>query len=116
MSGRRSMNRVRRVVCNRVAWAAAAAAAALCGVPPRAMALQNTQPATTVPAAATTAPAGAQSLKVVVVEVVGAVAASVDGKKWMPAKVGMELGEGAQFRTGFKSSVTCIIPPDQTFK
>ena len=28
----------------------------------------------------------------------------------------MELDEGAQFRTSLKSSVTCIIPPDQTFK
>lgn len=118
MSGRRTMNRVRRVVCNRVACAAAAVAAVLCGAAPRAMGLQNTQPAapaaTTVPAAAPAA--GTQSLKVVVVEVTGKVAASTDGKKWVEAKVGMELGEGAQFRTGIKSSVTCIIPPDQTFK
>src|SRR5689334_18123548 len=120
MSGRHSMNRVRRVVCHRVAWAAAAVAAALCAAPPRALALQNTQPAAAAPAttgpAAAPAAAGSQSLQGVGVEVTGAVAASADGRKWVPAKVGMELGEGAQFRTGFKSSGTCIIPPDQTFK
>lgn len=33
---------------------------------------------------------------------------------WQEAKVGMELGPGAEFRTGPRSSVRFNIPPDQT--
>ncbi len=33
---------------------------------------------------------------------------------WKPAKVGMVVGEGAEFRTGPKSAVRFEIPPDQT--
>ena len=75
-------------------------------------------PAAPSPATVPAAPAGdAESLKVVVAEVVGKVAVSTDdAKTWKPATVGLEVGQGAQFRTGLKSSVTCVIPPDQTFK
>lgn len=34
---------------------------------------------------------------------------------WLVAAQGMEAMEGAEFRTGPHSSVTCIIPPDQIF-
>lgn len=78
----------------------------------------SAQPAPAAPATVPSAPAAgdAQHLKVVIQEVVGMVAVSMDGKSWKPAKVGMELDEGASFRTGLKSSVTCAIPPDQVFK
>ena len=60
--------------------------------------------------------AGAAAMNVVVLEVKGTVQASTDeGKSWVPAKAGLELPQGASFRTGFKSSVTCGIPPDQGF-
>ncbi len=36
-----------------------------------------------------------------------------DTDPWKPAKVGMTLGEGAEFRTGPKSAVRFQIPPDQ---
>jgi hypothetical protein len=34
---------------------------------------------------------------------------------WQAAKVGMVVDEGAEFRTGPRSSVRCTIPPDQSF-
>lgn len=37
-----------------------------------------------------------------------------DDKPWQPAKQGMTLGEGAEFRTGPRSAVQFMIPPDQT--
>ena len=38
-----------------------------------------------------------------------------EGKAWVAAREGMRVGPGAQFRTGFRSSVTCVMPPDQQF-
>jgi hypothetical protein len=35
---------------------------------------------------------------------------------WKECVVGLELGEGAAFRTGLNSSVTIVIPPKQTIK
>jgi len=74
-------------------------------------------PAQPAPATSPAAPtAGAAALDVVVLEVKGTVQASTDdGKTWTPAKPGMHLTEGASFRTGFHSSVTCGIAPDQGF-
>ena len=37
-----------------------------------------------------------------------------DDQPWMRAQVGMVLDEGATFRTGLRSSVRFVIPPDQT--
>jgi hypothetical protein len=104
--------------------AAAAAVALMLGHSPAFALLQNTQPAlppTTTPVLAplpTPGPgAPAEALPVMVVEVVGKVSVSTDeGKTWKPALVNMKLSQGAQFRTALRSSVTCLIPPDQTFK
>ncbi len=72
-------------------------------------------PATT-PAAPVTAPAEGAALDVVVLEIKGTVQVSTDNEKtWTPAKVGQHLPQGASFRTGFRSSVNCGIPPDQGF-
>jgi hypothetical protein len=38
-----------------------------------------------------------------------------EDKPWHNAVVNMVLSEGAELRTGPHSSVTCVIPPDQTF-
>lgn len=65
---------------------------------------------------APTTQGGVASLKVTVVEVTGNVQVRSDeGQAWQPAKAGMEVGEGAEFRTGPRSSVRCTIPPDQSF-
>jgi hypothetical protein len=83
-----------------------------------------TAPITTPTAAPTATPAPAPattqqqtgSLKVTVVAVSGAVQVrSADDQPWQPAKVGMVVDEGAEFRTGPRSSVRCTIPPDQSF-
>jgi hypothetical protein len=68
------------------------------------------------PQAAATAPGPAVEAMVInVVEVKGLVQVREgEGKPWKPAKVGMVLDQGAEFRTGPRSSVTCQIPPDQT--
>jgi hypothetical protein len=71
-------------------------------------------PAQPVPPASP--PADGATLDVVVLEVKGTVQASTDdGKTWSPAKTGLHLPQGASFRTGFRSSVTCGIAPDQGF-
>ncbi len=78
------------------------------------LAAQDT-PANEPASAPATAEAGSGAMKVVVAEVKGLVQVRAnDGAGWEPAKVGMELTEGAEFRTGTRSSVTCVIPPDQT--
>lgn len=67
--------------------------------------------------AAASAPAGeAQgAMKIVVNEVKGLVQVrTAPDQPWKKAEAGMELTEGAEFRTGPKSSVVCTIPPDQT--
>lgn len=79
--------------------------------------------ATTLPAGiapAATAPAATQqvsgSLQATVVDVSGNVQVRAgDDKPWQPVKVGMVVDEGAEFRTGPRSSVRCTIPPDQSF-
>jgi hypothetical protein len=104
--------------------AAAAVVAMMLGQSPAFALTQNTPPAgapTTTPVLAplpTTGPgAAAEALPVLVVEIVGKVSVSTDeGKTWQPATANMKVSQGAQFRTGMRSSVTCVIPPDQTFK
>ena len=68
------------------------------------------------PAGPSTAPAASapESLEVDVVDVKGLVQVRSDADHpWTAAKVGMTVGQGAEFRTGPRSSVTCQIPPDQ---
>jgi len=75
---------------------------------------QPAAPAVAPPPA--TSPADGAALDVFVTEVMGTVQASRDdGKSWTPAKTGLHLSGGASFRTGFRSSVTCGIAPDQSF-
>ncbi len=51
---------------------------------------------------------------VTVVSVTGMVQARVAADKpWKPAKVGMKLPQGAEFRTGLRSQVVIVIPPNQ---
>lgn len=57
----------------------------------------------------------ADALKATVTAVNGTVQVrSGEDQKWDWVKIGMELGEGAEFRTGPKSAVQFKIPPDQT--
>src|SRR5688500_11420799 len=39
---------------------------------------------------------------------------TAEDQPWKAAAVGMELDEGAEFRTGPRSAVQFVIPPDQT--
>jgi hypothetical protein len=82
----------------------------------RAGAFQDSRPTPAPDAPATSQAAGSESMTVIITDIVGMVQVSEDGKSWKRAEKGMRLGEGASFRTGLKSSVTCVIPPDQTFK
>ncbi|MDB5292926.1 MAG: hypothetical protein JWL69_4167 [Phycisphaerales bacterium] len=79
----------------------------------------------TVPAGAQNGPAsapasapvvaGVQQMKIIVAEVKGLVQVrTAEDAPWQAAKAGMELDQGAEFRTGPRSSVVCQIPPDQT--
>lgn len=96
---------------------------ALAAVPPLVSA-QDTQPAEATPPAsqpATTVPAGdadapdGERLRVIVQEVKGLVQVRQSpDQPWTKAAARMELGEGAEFRTGPRSAVVCTIPPDQT--
>jgi hypothetical protein len=63
-----------------------------------------------------TTQAAAVSLQLTVVEVSGNVQVrSGGGEPWRSVAIGMQLDEGAEFRTGPHSSVRCTIPPDQSF-
>lgn len=59
--------------------------------------------------------ADAETMTVVVTAVRGMVQVRADeNAKWQRAKPGMELTQGAEFRTGPRSAVEFKIPPDQT--
>src|SRR6202035_1580457 len=74
----------------------------------------QTAPVATAPSAASQP--DAIGLRAVVVEVHGMVQIRANARApWQTAGQGMEAGEGAEFRTGPHSSITCVIPPDQTF-
>src|SRR5437870_4287929 len=61
------------------------------------------------------APASTDHLKATVTGVEGLVQVrAADDQPWQKASVGMEVGENAEFRTGPKSAVRFVIPPDQT--
>src|SRR5687768_2689899 len=80
----------------------------LCAVAPAVAPAQETAPATT----RATTQAG---LTAVGTGVDGIVQVRADeGSPWQGARVGMEVGEGAEFRTGPRSAVRFEIPPGQT--
>ncbi len=66
------------------------------------------------PASAPTAPV---SLSVIITGVEGplAQARADENSPWQKATVGMKLTEKAEFRTGIRSAIRFVIPPDQTF-
>jgi hypothetical protein len=72
---------------------------------------------TTRPSAmASSQPGGTVSMNIYVVAVKGLVQVRVaQDQPWLVASKDMVLSEGAELRTGPHSSVTCFIPPDQTF-
>jgi hypothetical protein len=56
------------------------------------------------------------SMKIYITSVSGLVQVrDGEGQPWRAAAVQMVVSEGAELRTGPHSSVTCVIPPDQTF-
>lgn len=56
------------------------------------------------------------TMKVYITEVKGLVQVrDTDTQPWRTAAAKMIVTQGAEFRTGPHSSVTCVIPPDQTF-
>jgi hypothetical protein len=72
---------------------------------------QNTQPSTSV---ATTGP-NVEELKATVTGVQGHVRVRLsEDAAFQPAKVGMVVGQNAEFQTGPRSAVQFVIPPDQT--
>jgi hypothetical protein len=73
------------------------------------------QPATAPSEGDAAGAAEGERLRVIVEEVKGLVQVREGAAQpWKRASVGMELGEGAEFRTGPRSAVVCTIPPDQT--
>lgn len=56
------------------------------------------------------------SLRITIDDVTGNVQVrGSETEAWQKAKVGAEVAEGAEFRTGPRSSIRCSIPPDQSF-
>ena len=104
--------------CKLICVALFAVGVAFLAAPARAALFAEGQagPATNAAALPGAATQGAvTSLKVTVVDVSGNVQVrSGDEQPWQVAKVGMEVNEGAEFRTGLRSSVRCTIPPDQS--
>lgn len=103
---------------NRLLMAASVVATGLVSAAIPAFAVPATAPAA-APATRAALPGDNGSvvaLRVVVAAVQGMVQVrDAADQPWRKAEVGMEVGENAEFRTGPRSSVTCQIPPDQTF-
>jgi hypothetical protein len=74
---------------------------------------------TAAPAAdggATSQPQADGGMKIYITAVSGLVQVrDAADQPWRAAAAQMEIAEGAELRTGPHSSVTCVIPPDQTF-
>jgi hypothetical protein len=100
------------------------AAAAILSTAVRSFALES--PATSAAVAPATSPAGgpatapgagpggAIELSVTITSVKGMVQVRLaEDQPWKPAKPGMKLGQGAEFRTGLRSAVQFVIEPDQ---
>jgi hypothetical protein len=85
--------------------------------PPPPVFLAMQQPAATQPAGgANPTPENPADLKIVVTGVEGDVQVrATPDAKWEPAKVDMRLTGTAEFRTGVRSAVRFVIPPDQTY-
>lgn len=68
------------------------------------------------PAPATPAASANGAMAIVIADVAGNVQVRPDpNATWKKAEKGMAVAQSAQFRTGPRSSVTCVIAPDQTF-
>jgi hypothetical protein len=76
----------------------------------------QTAPSTESVAGAPSTQPASGAMKVYITEVKGLVQVR-DGEAdaWRAAKAQMIISQGAELRTGPHSSVTCVIPPDQTF-
>ncbi|MDP9172458.1 MAG: hypothetical protein M3O30_01140 [Planctomycetota bacterium] len=74
-------------------------------------------PATTASAdLPSTQPASDGAMKIYITTVSGLVQVrDAETQPWRAASVHMRISQGAELRTGPHSSVTCVIPPDQTF-
>src|SRR5437763_1270664 len=77
-------------------------------------AAQQSRPTAATQAVATAPVEGAEvqgSLQGTITEIKGMVQVrSADDQKWVPATVGMAVGEGTEFRTGPRSAVRVVIP------
>src|SRR5215212_10928391 len=71
--------------------------------------------ATSANALQSTGPAASQPMQITITGVEGMVQVREGSDKpWQKATVGMNVSEGAEFRTGPRSAVRVLIPPDQT--
>src|SRR4051794_29077684 len=62
-----------------------------------------------------TGPATTQAMQITITGVEGMVQVRESSDKaWQKAVVGMNVTEGAEFRTGIKSACRIFLPPDQT--
>ena len=99
------MSKRRLTTSARPVRSALIAAAALLAFPPGARA-QDTRPAP-----ATTG----EPLVATITAIKGVVQVrDSEDQPWKPAAVGMDVDEGAEFRTGPRSAVQFVVPPDQT--
>ena len=72
--------------------------------------------AATGPSPAASQPGANGPMDISVVAVKGLVQVRTgDDQPWVIARPDMVISEGAELRTGPHSSITCVIPPDQTF-
>jgi len=79
-------------------------------------ALASNAAATSASPAAASQPGSGTPMRIDVVSVTGLVQIRTgDDQPWVSAMPHMVLSEGAELRTGPHSSITCVIPPDQTF-
>lgn len=78
-------------------------------------AFQTTAPAQTLPTtSASTLPADAVAVTATITSVKGTVQVrGKDGAPWEPVKVGMKLDQGAEIRTGLRSSVQFVVGKDE---
>jgi len=84
----------------------------LLGTAARLWAAEKTAPASNP--APSTVPTGAVALRAAIVSVKGVVQVrQAEDQPWQTAVAGMQLGQGAELRTGLRSAVQFVIEPDQ---